>query len=232
MLRTQGRSAARRLVVPLAVVLACSGIDEREESISSAGHSLSTVERVLGFERVASTASQSDWFFGPGSTGSITPSTTRTEGATSLQLANVAWAQLQSVRLGPLGQIAPQVTFDLSISGAGSVPWGDVILQADAPSQGLMNEQLGQRTLGGTPRGVWQSVSIPLSPSVVAKLSAATLTDLSVRFTINLPAGSTVLLDRATFGQSPNGAGARREVFHYECRGGSGLRATSGARIR
>jgi len=196
----------RRLVLPALAALACSGIDDSESTLSTFELGIS-VDRVLGFEVVSSNPAQSDWVFGPGSSGSLSSSTTHTEGLKSLQISNLGWAQVQSTRIGPLGQVGANATFDLRVSGSGSIPWGDVILQLDAPSQGLLNAQAGQKVLGGLAKGTWHSISLPLSQTHRTKLSAPNLTDLSVRFSINLPSGSTVLLDRASFGQPPGASG-------------------------
>jgi len=196
----------RRLVLPALAALACSGGDASEESLSTLELGIS-VDQVLGFEVVSSNPAQSDWVFGPGSSGSLSSSTTHTEGLKSLQISNLGWAQIQSTRIGPLGQVGANATFDIRVSGTGTIPWGDAILQLDAPSQGLLNQQAGQKLLGGLAKGTWHSISIPLSQTHRTKLSAPSLTDLSVRFSINLPSGSTVLLDRASFGQPPGASG-------------------------
>jgi len=196
----------RRLILPALAALACSGGDASEESLSIVESGIS-VDQVLGFEVVSSNQTQSDWILGPGSSGSLSSSTTHTQGLKSLQISNLGWAQIQSTRIGPLGQVGTNATLDLRVSGTGTIPWGDVILQLDAPSQGLLNAQAGQKLLGGMARGTWHSISIPLSQTHRTKLSAPNLTDLSVRFSINLPSGSTALFDRASFGQPPGGSG-------------------------
>jgi hypothetical protein len=225
--------APKRSLIQIALVsalaaLACSGFDESvDEPLSSVSLGISTAERVLAYERVASTPSQSDWSFGPGSSGSISSSSTiRSEGSTSLKLSNVGWAQLQSVRIGPLGQVGSNATFDVRIEGSGSIPWGDVILQLDAPSQSLFNEQAGQVLLGGKPKGVWNTISFSLSANHRSKLSAANLTDLSVRLSVNGPSGSTMYVDHGSFGQPPSGSGGTGGTGGSSGSGGSA--ATSG----
>lgn len=222
------RRFARILIIPAVAALACSGGDVPDEPVGLLQQRLTTVERVLGFEKVSSNASQSDWFFGPGSTGTISSSTTHTEGVTSLQIANVGWAQVQSVRVGPLGQVATTATLDLRVAGTGNLAWGDIILQADAPSQGIFNAQLGQVLLGGKTKATWHHLSVPLSQSFVSKLSASNLSDLSVRYTINLPAGSTVNLDKASFGQPPGGSGGTGGSSTGGASGSSGTSGTGG----
>ncbi|HZY09081.1 MAG TPA: hypothetical protein VFE69_15090, partial [Ilumatobacteraceae bacterium] len=84
------------------------------------------------------------------------------------------------------------------MNGTGSLPWGDVLFQYDAPSKGILNQQAGQVLLGGTTRGTFRTVSVPLSSNFVAAITTAT--DLSVRLSINVPAGSTVIVDNYRFG--------------------------------
>jgi hypothetical protein len=211
--------------LPALVALACSAGDGGDEPLSNSELGLSTADRVLGFEQVSGTPAQSDWILGPGSSGSVTSSTTRSEGSTSLQLSNVGWAQLQSVRIGPLGQVATNAKLDLKVAGSGTIPWGDVILQVDAPSQGLLNAQVSQVLLGGKAKGSWQTLTFPMSSSFVSKLSSAGMNDLSVRFSVNLPAGSTANVDRATFGQPPGASGG---VGGSAGAGGSGGNAGQG----
>ena len=101
--------------------------------------------------------------------------------------------------IGPVGAFTPSTaTFDLRVVGTGTVPWGDVLFQYDAPSKGILNQQAGQKLLGGTSRNVWQTISVPLSTEFCHAISTAA--DLSVRLTINLPAGSTVIVDNYRFG--------------------------------
>src|SRR5690349_7341653 len=125
---SKARSSHGFLLCALAV-LACSSGGGSDEYVSGVALGLSTVDRVLGFEQVSATPAQSDWTLGPGSSGTLTSSSTHSEGSSSLQLSNVGWAQIQSVRIGPLGQVATSAKLDLRVSGSGTIPWGDVILQ-------------------------------------------------------------------------------------------------------
>jgi len=186
----------------LVATVACSTSERTRENSASIRQQL-TLPGVLGFEQVAS-----DWSLAPGSGSAVLTSTNaHTEGASAARVSNLGWAKLQSVRIGPLGATGTSARFDIRVEGTGTIPWGDVSMQLDAPSAGLLDQWVDQRALGGTQRGTFQAVQFPLSAALVTKLSAGSLTDLSVRLTLNLPASSSVTVDRLSFGQASGGSG-------------------------
>jgi len=118
----KNRRVVSWVLVSLVAVGACAGdtsvedVETKDAGEMGAGETddietirseLTVAQRVLTFERVSSTPSQSDWILGPGSSGTISSTTTRTEGARALQIANLGFAQLQSVLIGPVGQFTP-----------------------------------------------------------------------------------------------------------------------------
>jgi RHS repeat-associated protein len=218
-----GRERTRfrwRWALGLASVLSCSSDQTWDEPGAVEEGALSATDlRVLGFERVSATPSASDWTLASGSSGVLSQATAHTEGARSLGVANVGWAQLVSARIGPLGIVSQKLSLDLLVPGSGSLAWGDVQAFVDAPSLGLHQRSLGQKLLGSTQRGVFQRVEIPIASDVVTKLSSASYSDLSVRVAINVPPTSQpVLVDNLSFWSSGGSGGT----------GGSGAGGSAG----
>jgi hypothetical protein len=206
---------------------ACSGEITPPEEVETAQQGLMTFQRVLGYETPSV-----DWLLGPGSSATVSSTTTHTEGATALRVANFGWAQLQSARIGPIGSFSPSTaSFDVRVDGSGSLPWGDCLFQFDSPSQGIFNAQAGQALLGGTARGTWRTVSVPLSAELATKLSSAA--DLSVRISITLPAGSTAIIDNYRFGSGNGGSsGGRSAIDKLFDRIGGHVRPLGGACLK
>ena len=163
--RARGTLLASILVLGAA---GCGDAELRATEVGTQRQALTTADRVLGFESVST-----DWALAPGSSGTLSASTQHTEGAVSAQIAGLGWAQLQStVLIGPLGTTSTNATFDLMVLGSGTIPWGDVVLQVQS-SDLAVNEQIGQKLLGGTSRGVFQTVTLPLSSTLQQKLSSS-----------------------------------------------------------
>ena len=103
----------------LGVVCLGAACDEPqgEEKLGEARQALTTNERILGFERVSATPSESDWLTTGGSLSSASPAT---EGAHALGIANIGWAQLESSPLSALGSVSTSLKLDVRIPGSGT----------------------------------------------------------------------------------------------------------------
>src|SRR5687768_16336724 len=196
----KSRNGARTIASVLMLVAACG--QQTEQKTAARHERLTSADRVLGFESVAG-----DWTLAPGSSGVLSSDPLHTEGAASARVSGLGWAQIQwSVPLGPLGPTSNTASFDVTVLGSGTIPWGDIILQVQSTTLGL-NAQLGQKLFGGMARGAFQTVTFPLTPAVVTKLSSTSYSDLTVRLIANLPSGSSVVVDHLSFGQPPGMSG-------------------------
>lgn len=215
-------------VVCLVVVgAACGEQRDTGEDVGVSQQRLSSNQHILGFERVSSDPTQSDWVT---TGGGLSSSATFTEGSHALGIANIGWAQLTSAPLSALGSVSSSVRFDVRVPGSGPIPWGDVQLSLQSPTLGIWNQPVGQRLLGGTTAGAFQTIELPLSSDFKAKLSSAGYADLVVKIAINVPSNaSPVLVDRLTFGEQSGGSGGAGGTGSGSSGAGAGGSTGSGA---
>lgn len=199
----------RRIVLGVVGIVlvgaACGDQRSSDEDVGASQQRLTSNQRILGFERVSSDPAQSDW---TATGGALSSSATSTEGTHSLGVGNIGWAQLTSAPLTALGSVSAGVRFDLRVPGTGVIPWGDVQLFLQSPALGIWNQPVGQRLLGGTAAGTFQTIELPLSNDFKSKLSSSGYADLVVKIAINVPnSASPVLVDHLAFGEQSGGSG-------------------------
>lgn len=111
------------------------------EALGVSTQALTTTQaRVLGFESVGTGAS--DWTT---SSGTISHSSRRLEGAGSLAISNGGNSVLTSSPLSSLGAVADKLTLDLLLPAAQPNPYwmGTIKVVIECPSQQLWYEALG-----------------------------------------------------------------------------------------
>lgn len=124
------------------------------------------------------------------STGTgLAQSSDATQGTSSLSVAAVGWQQLTSPPIASVG-VGSAVAFDLKLPSPAVNPWwaGDVSVVIDAPSAGIYDALVGQRSLQGLPLDSFVRISLPLDTDLVNKLSQP-YSDLRVKLTLNVPSG-------------------------------------------
>ncbi|WP_437729154.1 hypothetical protein [Sorangium sp. So ce861] len=176
-------------------------VDSCEDCGESASALSAGAAAVLGFETLTG------W---TASAGTLSLSTTRVEGASSLSVANAAYTVVQSGPLSISEPIKSVVSLDVRVPSVQPNPWwaGEVTLSVQAPSKGV-SESLGTKPLTNLAQGTFHRLSFNV-PSAVQLALAAGASDLSFSVTVNVPANSGPhLLDRldvvnATAGFEPN----------------------------
>lgn len=124
--------------------------------------------------------------------------TTRTQGAAALVVNAPGYTVLHSRVLGPLGEVSPQLSFDLLLPDIDPEPsWrGATQLLVSAPSQGLYNAYLGQVELTGLAPGVFNRVQFTVPQDVLEKLRGQ-YSDAFFSIVLNVPndPGAEYILD-------------------------------------
>ena len=196
------------LAIVVTIGASCHGGGEPEVTanvpeIDVTPHALTTVDvdRVLGFEA----ATVSDWSIVQSGPGTLSISTTRSQGSRSLAVAAHGYVPVQSVALPSLGsRVGSVIHYDIMLPSnlrqLSPNYYGATQLYASIPSVGLNNEYLGQVELTPLPLGQWNTVSFTPPSSVLAKLRG-TYTDLRVTIVVNAPYNATkpYLLDNLRF---------------------------------
>ncbi|WP_433936422.1 hypothetical protein AB3662_17235 [Sorangium cellulosum] len=142
----------------------------------------------LGFETL------SGW---TASAGSLSLSTTRSEGSSALSVANAAFTVIQSAPLEITEPIKSVVSLDVRVPAQQPNPWwaGEVTLAVQAPSKNVW-QSLGTRPLTGLAQGTFHRLAFDVPPAVQQALSGGA-SDLSFSISLNVPSGSGPhLLDR------------------------------------
>ncbi|KYF65531.1 hypothetical protein BE11_16370, partial [Sorangium cellulosum] len=144
----------------------------------------------LGFETL------SGW---TASAGSLSLSTTRSEGSSALSVANAAFTVIQSApfAIGQSEPIKSAVSLDVRVPAQQPNPWwaGEVTLAVQAPSKNVW-QTLGTRPLTGLAQGTFHRLVFDVPPAVQQALSGGA-SDLSFSISLNVPSGSGPhLLDR------------------------------------
>ncbi len=192
-----GKRVVRCVLVGLLAVSGCVSDKSLEnveaEDIETIQSALTTAQRVLTFERVSATPAPVglDLWTGLDRNHQLDdhPHGGR-EGASDREpLVGAA-----SERDHRAGRRVHALDGDLQSARRrdGNGALGRRIVPVRRAVKGILNQQAGQKLLSRTSRNVWQTISVPLSTEFVTAISTAA--DLSVRLTINLPAGSTVIV--------------------------------------
>ena len=169
-------------------------------------HALTTVDvdRVLGFE--ATTVS--DWAIIQSGPGTLSVSTTASQGSRSLAVASHGYVPVQSVALTSLGsRVGSVIHYDIMLPSQlkqiSPTNYGATQLYLNSTSLGLNNTYLGQVDLTPLPVGQWNTLTFTPTSSVLTKLRG-TYTDLQVTIVVNAPYNATqpYLLDNLRFSDS------------------------------
>ncbi len=158
----------------------------------SSGSGSGNNDLILGFESAAK------WH---PSTGTVALSDTHLQGAHSVALSSVTYAELTSDPLTSLSNVGSVVGFDLSVPDPGGDVWwwGTVSLTIDVPSRGINNRWIGQQQLDGSALDRFRRVELTLPDDVKSALQQS-YSDLRVKIALSVPANSgPYLFDRLTF---------------------------------
>ena len=185
-------------------LVACSeGTNDSVESRTSAITAAEArMQRILGFEAV------SDWTVVNGP-GTLSSTTTRTEGAAALAARVQNYNAIRSAPLGPLGLIGTSVSYDVFVPLQPSPPqWmGETQLFIDCPSRGIFNQFLGQRNLVDFPRGKYSEVRYNVPAAIRSALNGHTYTDLRFTVVLNVPSNAKEIYRLDRFTVTPCGTG-------------------------
>jgi hypothetical protein len=166
----------RKALVSLCSLFALMG------QVADAGAVASDAVSALGFENPA------DWTI---QNGTIVGSTaTRTQGLAALAVHASGYTVLRSRLIGPLGQVAPTLKFDLKLPNVPPQTWaGATQLFVSIPSLGLNNAYVGQVELTGLASGAYHPISFPVPDAILTKMRE-TYSDLSFAIVLNVPANA------------------------------------------
>lgn len=187
----------------LFLLQACGG-RVSDESRASRGALTGMQQRVVGFE-----APTTDWTASSGTRGA---STRHTEGNLSLSLSGIGYADIVSVPLSSLGNVADTVSYKLLLPANQPNPWwyGETKLHIDIPSLGINNAFIGQRNLTGLPLDTFNTITYTLPPDVAAAMRGSYTEDLRFKIVLNVPqSNEEYLLDELDvgLGEPPPDAG-------------------------
>ena len=162
------------LAVGLAVGGCGSGEQTESELATSAEELTASQSRVLGFE-----AATTDWRT---SAGTLSSSTTHSQGSTSLGIRPNGWTELTSVRLSGLGDVNNTFKYDIRIPS--TLVWGETRAIVMVPSRGIYWAELGSKDLKTLPVGSFQTVTFSIPASLEAVLDGA-YSDLTIKIVVN-----------------------------------------------
>ena len=162
------------------------------------------IDRVLGFEATTVT----DWSIIQSGPGTLSVSTTASQGSRSLAVASHGYVPVQSVALSSLGsRVVSVIHYDImsptQLKQISPGKYGATQLYLNSTSLGLNNVYLGQVELSPLPLGQWNTITFTPTSSVLTKLRG-TYTDLRVTIVVNAPYNATqpYLLDNLRFSDS------------------------------
>jgi len=188
------------LVMLAALGAACSG-EGPEADVTTQALTAPDVDRVLGFE--ATTVS--DWAIVQNGPGTLSVSTTVSQGSHSLAVTSHGYVPVQSVALSSLGsRVGSVIRYDIMLPAElkqiSPGKYGATQLYLNSPSAGLNNVYIGQAELSPLPLGQWNTISFTPTAAVLTKLRG-TYTDLRVTIVVNAPYNATkpYLLDNLRF---------------------------------
>src|SRR5208283_3187200 len=162
------------------------------------------IDRTLGFEATMVT----DWAIIQSGPGTLSISTTASQGSRSLAVASHGYVPVQSVALPSLGsRVGSVIHYDIMLPAQlkqiSPTNYGATQLYLNSTSLGLNNVYLGQAALTPLPLGQWNTLTFTPTSSVLTKLRG-TYTDLRVTIVVNAPYNATqpYLLDNLRFSDS------------------------------
>ncbi len=211
MMKARGSIVSKGALAMVAVLgAACQGEATQAtggaSEVESTTQALTTVDidRVLGFEETTVT----DWSIIQSGPGTLSVSTTASQGSRSLAVASHGYVPVQSVALSSLGsRVGSVIHYDImsptQLKQISPTSYGATQLYLNSTSLGLNNVYLGQVELTPLPLGQWNTVTFTPTSSVLTKLRG-TYTDLRVTIVVNAPynATQTYLLDNLRFSDS------------------------------
>jgi hypothetical protein len=185
--------------------------------LEATSHALTTedVDRVLGFEA----ASVSDWSIIQSGPGTLSVSSTASQGARSLAVDSHGYVPVQSVALSTLGsRVGSVIKYDIMLPvelGQVSPYWfGTTQLYVEIPSLGLLNAFVGQVELTPMALGQWSTVTLIPPADVLNKLQGS-YADLRVTIVVNAPTNNTnpYLLDNLRFSEGPGSGSSATTII-------------------
>jgi len=199
------------LAMVVALGIACRGEGVAENTGGGAAVEVTTqaltavdIDRVLGFEG----ATVSDWSIIQSGPGTLSVSTTASQGSHSLAVGSHGYVPVQSVALPSLGsRVGSVIHYDIMLPSqlkqVSPNNYGATQFYLNSPSLGLNNTYLGQVNLTPLPVGQWSTLTFTPSSSVLTKLRG-TYTDLRVTIVVNAPYNATqpYLLDNLRLSDS------------------------------
>lgn len=172
---------------------ACPPVDPSEPSGCSAG-------MVLNFEGL------SDWTANAGSIGMVP---TASSGFSALSYTGGGYAEIQSRKLGSaeLKEVLPAAgpgTLLLDVMPTDNQPnpsWvGAVQVYLQVPDLNMQNVYLGQVELTGLPQGIFSTVSMSVSETIMSALNEGVYFDARFKIVVNVPqAAPALVLDNIRF---------------------------------
>src|SRR3954469_7578318 len=189
---------------------ACS-TDSPSEKVSGLTLDLTQEQqKILGFERPTT-----DW---SAPNGTLTASTTVTEGTKALAVSPVGWTEMTSIPLSSLGPV--QSTLKVDVFKPAATSWGEVRVILVSPTLNITWGDLGGVAMSTVPVGHYTTVSFAIPTSMQTAL-AGTYSDLRVKVVVNAPTlSSPYIVDNIVVAQ-PGGTGGT---------GGAGGSAGSGGK--
>src|SRR5262249_41312165 len=155
---------------------------------------------------VSATLANSDW---KTSAGNLSQVSQHTQGTAALALANIGYAQIETIPMAALTSVGSVASFDILVPGSGSIPSGGVQLFYDRPSQGEWNHSLPYQSLQNRQAGVFLRVEIPLDSTTIQKLQAPGAADLVLRVATSVPqSAENLLVDNFVLTQGGGSGGA------------------------
>ena len=175
----------------LSALVACSrGSGEPTGQTTSALTLTPTTARIFGFEQAT------DW------SGSSGTSTTRSEGARSVNVTGDGWKQIESLPFGPVGAIGNTVRLDVRLPF--ELPyWGEVRVIAKVPSAGVWWQELGSVSIQGLAPNQFHTLTFSLPSALASQIGAAS--DAVFIVAVNAPAG-VYLVDNLRLSEPQGGA--------------------------
>jgi hypothetical protein len=173
------------LLASFGALVACSSEPPPDEAETlGTAYEEATISQVWSMESVA------NWPIAPGSTGTRTTSSIRTQGNFSLQLTSSGYIAVRGAAVDRPPAVTPVMALDVMVPAqAGPYYYGSVQLSFNAPSLGIFSQFVGPKELNA-PTGVWQTVYFQLPNNIYNPiLSTAFFSDLEVTVGVNTPSG-------------------------------------------
>ncbi len=167
----------------------------------SAGAQTSSNDRILGFEQTSVTDWQVIWN-GP---GTLSVSTTASQGSRSLAVLARGYVAVESAPLTSLGySVGNIIRYDIrlpdNLPSVSPYWYGDTQMFVDSPSLDIHNQYIGYADLTGMPVGAWQTITFTPPPDLMTKLRGS-YADLRFIIVVNSPfnASQPYLVDNLRF---------------------------------